>query len=80
EAAEQVNTMAAAFRRLGNTFLENPVSRITIMNLLVCPYCKLSDHGLVMTEDKKLIPVVKEEGIMLNDCYENVVLKKVPFP
>lgn len=80
EASNQVDDMADAFRRLGNTYLENPVSRITILNLLVCPYIKLSDHGLVMTEEKKMVPIVNKEGIILDNRYEKVIMKKVMFP
>ncbi|MFR2740509.1 MAG: adenine deaminase C-terminal domain-containing protein [[Clostridium] innocuum] len=78
--SQNVDLMAEAFHKLGNSYLENPVSRITILNLLVCPYVKLSDHGLVMTEEKKIIPVVKKEGITMDQRYENVVLDKIPFP
>ena len=78
--SQKVDQMAEAFHKLGNSYLENPVSRITILNLLVCPYVKLSDHGLVMTEEKKIIPVVKKEGITMDKRYENVVLDKIPFP
>ena len=78
--SQNVELMAEAFHKLGNSYLENPVSRITILNLLVCPYVKLSDHGLVMTEEKKIIPVVKKERITMDQRYENVVLDKIPFP
>ena len=47
--SQNVDLLAEDFHKLGNSYLENPVSRITILNLLVCPYVKLSDHGLVMT-------------------------------
>ncbi|MFR6673786.1 MAG: adenine deaminase [Enterococcus avium] len=53
---EQIDQMNASNRQLGNHFLENPISRITILSLLVSPYVKLSDLGLVDTETQALIP------------------------
>ena len=46
--------------KLGNIYIENPLSRITILSLLVCPYVKISDEGIVLTEEKKTIPLISE--------------------
>ncbi|HLQ39539.1 MAG TPA: adenine deaminase C-terminal domain-containing protein [Tetragenococcus sp.] len=55
ELVAQIDQMTAANRKLGNTYLENPVSRITILALLVSPFVKLSDLGLVDTQKQEFI-------------------------
>jgi adenine deaminase len=57
EVAPLVTKMAEANRLLGNHYLENPISRITILSLIVSPDIKLSDMGMVDIKTKKIIPV-----------------------
>lgn len=52
---DKITKMNEANTRLGNIYIENPISRITILSLLVCPYVKISDKGIVLTEEKKYI-------------------------
>lgn len=57
EVIEEIKQMNQALVQLGNTFIDNPISRITILSLLVCPYVKISDMGIVMTEEKQFVPL-----------------------
>ena len=57
EVAVQIEAMDEANRRLGNIYLANPTSRITILSLLACPAVKLSDMGLIDVEKQRLIPL-----------------------
>ncbi len=57
EVIEEIKQMNQAFVQLGNTFIDHPISRITILSLLVCPYVKISDMGIVMTEEKQFVPL-----------------------
>ncbi|GEM_PF-6869977 len=57
EVAVQIEAMDEANRRLGNIYLANPTSRITILSLLACPAVKLSDMGLIDVENQRLIPL-----------------------
>lgn len=57
DTAAAAEKMAEANRILGNIYLENPVSRITILSLIVGPEVKLSDLGMVEVRTKKIIPV-----------------------
>lgn len=52
---DKITKMNEANAQLGNTYIDNPISRITILSLLVCPYVKISDKGIVLTEEKKYI-------------------------
>lgn len=61
DVARQLELMVKANQQLGNCYLENPVSRITILSLLVCPYVKISDMGMVDTEKKQWISTICEE-------------------
>ena len=54
---DKITKMNKANVRLGNTYIDNPISRITILSLLVCPYVKISDKGIVLTEEKKYVPL-----------------------
>lgn len=51
---DKITKMNKANVRLGNTYIDNPISRITILSLLVCPYVKISDKGIVLTEEKNM--------------------------
>lgn len=55
--AKELEEMVLANRKLGNHYLENPVSRITMLSLLVGPYIRISDMGLVITENKCIIDI-----------------------
>lgn len=57
ETATKLEKMTIANKRLGNVYIDNPVSRITILSLLVGPYLKLSDMGMVLTEEKRFLPL-----------------------
>ena len=52
---DKITKMNEANARLGNIYIDNPISRITILSLLVCPFVKISDKGIVLTEEKKYI-------------------------
>lgn len=52
---DKITKMNEANAQLGNTYIDNPISRIKILSLLVCPYVKISDKGIVLTEEKKYI-------------------------
>lgn len=54
---DKITKMNEANARLGNTYIDNPISRITILSLLVCPFVKISDKGIVLTEEKKYVPL-----------------------
>ena len=58
---EELSKLSEANRCLGNHHIPYPVSRITILSLLVCPFIKLSDIGMVSTEKKKIIPIFAKE-------------------
>lgn len=60
DVVNEINNMNEANVKLGNIYIENPLSRITILSLLVCPYVKISDEGIVLTEEKKTIPLISE--------------------
>lgn len=60
DLVKKIDEMTEANRQLGNTYLENPVSRITVLALLVSPFVKLSDLGLVDTEKQVFIPLFPE--------------------
>ena len=62
ELVSYINSINDANKELGNTYIDNPMSRITILSLLVCPYVKISDCGIVLTEEKRIIPLIKEEN------------------
>lgn len=55
---DKITKMNEANAQLGNTYIDNPISRITILSLLVCPYVKISDKGIVLTEEKKYISLL----------------------
>lgn len=57
KVAAQVEDMSRANKKLGNIYLENPISRITILALLVSPDVKLSDLGMVDVERQEIIPL-----------------------
>lgn len=61
QVISEIEAMNRAIRQLGNTYLEHPLSRITILSLLVCPYVKISDVGIVLTNEKKIIHLFDEE-------------------
>ena len=52
---DKITKMNEANVQLGNTYIDNPISRITILSLLVCPYVKISDKGIVLTEEKAYV-------------------------
>lgn len=52
---DKITKMNEANAQLGNTYIDNPISRITILSLLVCPYVKISDKGIVLTEEKAYV-------------------------
>ena len=54
---EQIQQLTQAGQALGTGVLANPISRMTIVSLLVSPYFKLSDLGLVDTLQHQLLPL-----------------------
>ena len=54
---EQIQQLTQAGQALGTGVLANPISRMTIVSLLVSPYFKLSDLGLVDTLQHHLLPL-----------------------
>ena len=52
---DKITKMNEANARLGNIYIDNPISRITILSLLVFPFVKISDKVIVLTEEKKYI-------------------------
>ena len=54
---DQIQQLTQAGQALGTGVLANPISRMTIVSLLVSPYFKLSDLGLVDTLQHHLLPL-----------------------
>ena len=54
---DQIQQLTQAGQALGTGVLANPISRMTIVSLLVSPYFKLSDLGLVDTLQHQLLPL-----------------------
>lgn len=54
---DQIQQLTQAGQALGTGVLANPISRMTIVSLLVSPYFKLSDLGLVDTLQHRLLPL-----------------------